>query len=123
MKINQLRTRKGCRAEQTKRVSYCHLHLVETQRRVKGRETFTGEKREGSVCPTWRLLAVGTLATRGLSRSWTPMGLSRVTYLAPSDPPSVGSGNKIRKTVSYHSSPGHGGLVIIMITIWLLVGN
>lgn len=69
------------------------------------------------MCPDGRLLAVGTLATGGLSRSWHFVGLIRVTYLASSDQFSVGRGENIKKTVSQESSPDHFGLVITTIIV------
>ena len=59
------------RAQHSEGVS--HHGLVETQRQAEEWESFTVVKREGSVCPAERLLAVGILVVGGLTRSRYPV--------------------------------------------------
>lgn len=66
-----MKTSKGYlfRAQYSKGVSHRHLHWVETKRQAEKWESFTVERREGSVCPDQKLLADDMLAVGGITGS------------------------------------------------------
>lgn len=118
MKTIQARTIKGYlfRTCYSKIVSHHNLHLTETQRLAAKWDSFIVEKSRAPDMPWRKTIDVENLGARKLEEG-PPMRFVRVIYLAlfhwsrSIDFIPLESGVKIRKALSFSTSPDHLGLM------------